>query len=125
MKQKNEMQREGAVTAELKVIYQEAADAGFWIKELVGQPGHYMATAIPVAKLKKLLKYAKKNNLVVGGIRPRTLNDVYDSLKLGDVINLDLGLPGSGRTREEACRNALAENKKRFKPKRRRGKLDA
>ncbi|MBI4992312.1 MAG: hypothetical protein HZB99_03770 [Candidatus Harrisonbacteria bacterium] len=104
--------KKGLAIDELTVIYQQAADGGFWIKELVGQPGAYMATAIPIKKLKQLLKYAKKEKSVIGGKRMKTLHDVYNSLKLGDVVNLGLGLPGSGKTREEACKNALEAAKK-------------
>ena len=109
---KKEAGKEGLVTNELRAIYQQAADEGFWIKELIGQPGHYMTTAIPIKKLKKMLKYAKKEKLMIGGKRIKTLHDVYNSLKLGDVINFDLGSPGSGKTREEASKDALLKSRK-------------
>lgn len=111
LKKKNEL-------SELRAIYKQAAEEGFWIKEISGRPGRYLATAIPIEKLKRLLRYANKGKRMIGGKKIRTLLDVYNSLQIGDVINLGLGVPGSGKTREEACRTALAENKKFFKDKR-------
>lgn len=89
----------GAVTAELRKIYKDAEKEGIWIKECApSEDGkRYMAAAGSVKKLKEIEKKLGREIEI-------------SELSLGDCVNL--ALPGTGKTREEACRNAVAMFKK-------------
>lgn len=79
------------VTEELKRIYQQAYQEGYWIKEFGAEKG-YLAAAGSIKQLEELEKKLGREIDV-------------DKLELGDVITIST--PGSGSSREEACLNAL------------------
>jgi len=85
----------GEVTDELRRIYEDAWNEGIWLKEFGCAPGNdvWMAAA---GELRVLEEIEKK----IG----REL-DIEKDLSLGDCVNL--AAPGTGPTREEACRNAI------------------
>ncbi len=89
----------GKVTAELREIYQRAGAEGIWIREWVAGTGkyQYMAGAGSIENITKLEKKLGKEIDIM-------------QLELGDIVNLSL--PGTGRTREEACQNAIDALKK-------------
>lgn len=83
------------VTEELRKIYQEQREKGYWIKEW-GKGDHpdskFMAAAGCFPCLEK--------------IEEETGRDIkVKDLTLGDCISLSY--PGTGKTREEACREAI------------------
>ena len=82
---------EGEVTDRLREIYKSAYEEGIWIKEFGGGEC-YMAGAGSIAQLEEIEK---------------ELGEEIDvsKLTLGDIINISL--PGTGKTREEACENAI------------------
>ena len=90
------MAKAGEVTDELRQIYKEAWEDGIWIKEFGGGEG-CMAGAGDVADIERLEKELGREI------------DVNDDLTLGDCVLNIPSLPGGGDTREEACRDAVAE----------------
>lgn len=90
----------GKVTSELRQIYLTAYEDGIWLCEWgpAYSGNMYMAAAGSLEKLAKLEKQIGRK---------------IDSQKLdlGDIVNYDLALPGLGKTRENACRNAIKEFK--------------
>lgn len=92
----------GEVTEELQKIYKDAWDEGIWIREFGKAEGGdcYLAGAGSLEKLKEIEKKL--------GREIET-----NELSLGDCVNL--AAPGLGKTREEACRNAIEEFKKHKK----------
>ena len=90
---------------ELHRIYKKAWDEGIWVKELGATDTGFLAAAGSIKDLEKIEKRIGREIDV-------------NELGLGDVI--DISAPGSGLTREEACRDAIAEWKKELqkrKPK--------
>lgn len=77
------------VTEELKKIYAEAWAEGIFLHEFAGP----FAAAGSVEKLKELEKQIGKEIDL-------------DQITLSDCLSLGT-LPGNGKTREEACRNAI------------------
>lgn len=95
----------GKVTAELRDIYQRASEEGIWMVEgpLGTSENYYSAAAGSMKEITKLeKKLGKKFDLM--------------QLELGDLVNLSYS--GTGKTREEACQNAIDELKKYQKTKR-------
>lgn len=90
----------GKVTYELKQIYLTAHEDGIWLREWPCAPGSdlYMAAAGSLEKLAKFEKQIKRK------INPQKLD-------LSDIVDYNLALPGLGKTREEACKNAIKEFK--------------
>lgn len=76
-------------------VYGEAWNQGLWVKELGGTPnGGHMAGCGSVYKL-QLIEFLNPD---IGEI------DVQE-LGMGDII--EISVPGSGATREEACEDAI------------------
>lgn len=90
----------GEVTKELKKIYADALKEGIWIQEIAADRGRYLAGAGRIAKLKEWGKKIKRK------IDLRKLD-----LSLAEIVSFGLGLPGSGKTRESACKDAVAKLK--------------
>lgn len=88
------------VTYELKQIYLTANKEGIWLREWPPAYGgnQYMAAAGSLEKLAKFEKQIKQK------LDPQKLD-------LGDIVNYNLASPGLGKTREEACKNAIKEFK--------------
>ena len=82
------------VTDELKEIYRKAYEDGIWLREFGSSPGSdtYMTAAGSISKLEEIEKQTGEEI------------DVSE-LGLADVVNISL--PGTGKTREEACRDAI------------------
>lgn len=89
------------VTEELRKIYKKAREEGIWIYELAPSGTKkrqvYIAAAGSIRKIEAL---------------EQKLGEEIDvsKLSLGQII--ELTMPGTGRTREEACKNAIKEYKK-------------
>ena len=94
---------EGAVTEELKQIYEEANDDGIWLMEFGKNEasGLYFAAAGSIKKAKSC------------GSEVWEAVENY-KLSLGDCMDLG-ALPGLGKTREEACRQAIKKFKEFYK----------
>ena len=96
----------GEVTKELRRIYEKAWKEGIWIKEFGGGSGHFLAGAGDVADIERIEKQLGREI------------DINKDLSLGDVVMNIPSLPGNGKTREEACRNAVKAWKKHKRGKR-------
>jgi hypothetical protein len=83
---------ENKVIKELRKIYKKAWKQGIWIKEFVGEKGCYLAAAGSIRKLEK--------------IEIETGREI-DIAKLTLANCVFLGTPGYGKTRKEACENAI------------------
>ncbi len=84
----------GELTDELREIYRKAYEDGIWLREWSPCPGggKYLAAAGSMKQVEGLeKKLGKEIDL--------------EKLGLGDIINISL--PGTGETREEACKNAI------------------
>lgn len=90
----------GEVTEELKKIYANALKEGIWIQEIVADRGRYLAAAGRIEKLKEWGRAMKLK-----------INLLKLNLSLADIVSFGLGLLGSGRTRESACKDAIAKLK--------------
>lgn len=94
----------GEVTDDLREIYQRASEEEIWIREWVAGTGKYtyMAAAGSMEKITQLeIKLGREIDIM--------------QLELGDLVNLSF--PGTGKTREEACQNAIDELKRYQKTK--------
>ncbi|MFH1064796.1 MAG: hypothetical protein V1729_06955 [Candidatus Woesearchaeota archaeon] len=82
------------VTEKLIEIYHNAEKDGIWIKEFGSGPGSdvYMAAAGSIKRVEELEKKIGQEIDI-------------SKLELGDVVNMSL--PGTGSSREEACTNAI------------------
>lgn len=95
MSSKRKRKGGGPPLDELRRIYQEAWDEGIWIKEWApGEGGKHLACAGSVSDLEAIEKRIGREL------------DIEKDIGLGDAVNISL--PGSGETREEACRAAVA-----------------
>ena len=94
--------RSNQVTEELKKIYRNAYDEGIWLWEGAFSPetNAYVAGAGSVKELEELEKKAGREIVV-------------SKLELGDIV--DISLPGSGSSREEACLDAIRAYKEYYK----------
>ena len=90
------MSKNNGVREELKWIYRQAWCEGYWIQEF-GADNGYLAAAGSIKQLEEIEKETGQE-INVG------------ELTLADVVNISM--PGSGLTREEACLDALREYKK-------------
>src|SRR5687767_6805931 len=79
--------------AELNALYEEAWNEGIWLKEFGSGPTRYMAGAGFVVDLELLERLSGKEVST-------------ETLTLGDCI--EMSAPGTGDTRIEACRDAVA-----------------
>ncbi len=88
------MSEKDEVTERLKAIYADAQREGIWILEFApGEGGHYLAAAGWIKDVEFIeQKLGKEIDI--------------SKLQLGDVVNISL--PGTGGSREEACANAVA-----------------
>ncbi len=93
-------QYRGEASEELTKIYHDAFKEGIWIQEIASDQGRYLAVA---GKIEKLEKWGKQMK--------RKINFKKIDLNLAEVIHFGLGVPGSGRTRESACKDAVAKLK--------------
>lgn len=92
---------EGEVTEELRRIYQRAAKEGIWIREFAPHGNkRYLAAAGHIKQLDDLEKKLQEN----GDLKPKESLDIYE-IPLGVLI--EMSWPGSGETREEACKEAV------------------
>jgi|GEM_PF-4571448 len=91
----------GEVTDELNEIYRNAKDDGIWLREFAPGPGgKYLAAAGSIKE--------------VEGIEKKLGKEIdIEKLSLGDIVNISM--PGTGETREEACSNAVVEYKRHLK----------
>lgn len=91
--------KKGEVTEQLREIYKNAYSEGIWLYEIgpTHRGGHYMAAAGSVKDIEDL---------------ERKLGVEIDisKLTLGDIV--DISLPGTGESREEACLDAIKEYKR-------------
>ena len=91
-------QEEDVMMAELKKIYKEAWDEGIWVHEFGGTEGYYLAAAGCLKELETIEKgLGRKINV--------------GDLTLGDCFKLGSS-PGNGKTRQEACLNAIKDFKR-------------
>ena len=89
------MSKGQGVTEELKRIYQQAWDEGYWIREFDG----YLAAAGSIKQLEEIGKESGKEIIV-------------NELTLADVVMGGIAsTPGNGSTREEACLDELRNYK--------------
>lgn len=95
----------GQVSEELRLIYAKAWKEGIFLLEIKGEEGA-MAGAGSVKDLKEIRKTLKTKI---------SINDLIKRLSFGDCVNLTM--PGTGPTREEACRNAVKAYKEFWKKK--------
>ncbi len=89
------------VTAELMRIYHKARCDGIWIREFGGGDS-YMAAAGSIEEMEELEKKIGEEI------------DIAE-LELGDIVNMSM--PGTGKSREESCRNAVDAFKEYAKTK--------
>ncbi|MBI4458054.1 hypothetical protein HY633_03775 [Candidatus Uhrbacteria bacterium] len=90
------------VSKKLRKIYGDAKKEGIWIREYKGGTG-YLAAA---GYMKVIEAWEKKLSRKID----------IEKLELGDVVAV--AAPGTGKTREEACENAVTNLKKSEKPRR-------
>ena len=90
----------GGVSEELRKLYEQAWAEGIWLYEYAPGPGggKYLAAAGSIKALEEIEKRLGREI------------DIYQDLMFCDVVSLSM--PGTGQTREEACRNAVAELQK-------------
>lgn len=90
----------GEVSEELRQLYAQAWEEGLWLYEYAPGPGggKYLAAAGSIKKLEEIEQRLGREI------------DIYKDLMFCDVVALTM--PGTGQTREEACRSAVAEFRK-------------
>jgi len=89
---------EGEITDKLSEIYRKAGEEGIWIREWIPESQDiYMAAAGCLMDVEKMEKELGTEI----DIEKLTLSELYS-----------ISIPGTGRTREEACKNAVSSYKK-------------
>ncbi len=99
-------QQAGGVSQELRDIYRDAWKQGIWLREFRSEKG-FLIAAGSVA----VLRNARRRLRRAGEIAP-PLHRCPETLTLGNCISLGAE-PGSGTTREQACRDAIKQYKQR------------
>ena len=95
MKKKPRRRRKTGVSDELRAIYAAAEKDGIWILEFAVPVG-FMAAARPISKIERFEK--------------RVGREIDIAKKISRLAS-----PGTGESREKACRMAVAACKKSFK----------